>query len=35
MGSMALKATRADVDNAGGHQNNDGEAYYIELGFTF
>jgi len=35
MGSMALKATRADVDNAGGHESNDGEAYYIELGFTF
>jgi len=35
MGSMAIKATRADVENAGGHQNNDGEAYYIELGFTF
>jgi outer membrane protein OmpU len=35
MGSMAVKATRADVDNAGGHESNDGEAYYIELGFTF
>ena len=35
MGSMALKATRADVENAGGHQNRDGEAYYIELGFSF
>jgi outer membrane protein OmpU len=35
MGSMALKATRADVDNAHGNDDHDGEAYYIELGFTF
>ena len=35
MGSMALKATRADVDNAGGHQDEDGEAYVMELSFTF
>jgi outer membrane protein OmpU len=35
MGSMAVKATRADVDNAGGHQDRDGEAYVVELSFTF
>ena len=35
MGSMALKATRADVDNAGGHQDRDGEAYAVELSFAF
>jgi len=32
---MALKATRADVDNAGGNQDRDGEAYVMELSFTF
>jgi len=35
MGSMAVKATRADVDNAGGNQDRDGEAYVVELSFTF
>jgi len=35
MGSMAVSATRADVDNAGGHQDRDGEAYVVELSFTF
>jgi len=35
MGSMALKATRADVENAGGNQDRDGEAYVMELSFTF
>ena len=35
MGSMALKATRADVDNAGGNDNRDGEAYAVELSFAF
>ena len=35
MGSMALKATRADVDNAGGNEDRDGDAYYVELGFSF
>jgi len=35
MGSMALKATRADVDNAGGHSDRDGEAYAVELSFAF
>jgi len=35
MGSMAVKATRADVDNAHGNDDHDGEAYYIELGFSF
>jgi len=35
MGSMALKATRADVDNAQGHQDRDGEAYAVELSFAF
>ena len=35
MGSMAVKATRADVDNAGGHQDRDGEAYAVELSFAF
>ena len=35
MGSMAVKATRADVENAGGNQNRDGEAYAVELSFAF
>jgi outer membrane protein OmpU len=35
MGSMALSATRAEVDNAQGHQDRDGEAYVVELAFTF
>ena len=35
MGSMAIKATRADVDNAGGNADRDGEAYVMELSFTF
>ena len=35
MGSMALKATRADVDNAGGNSDRDGEAYAVELSFAF
>ena len=35
MGSMAVKATRADVDNAGGNADRDGEAYAVELSFAF
>jgi outer membrane protein OmpU len=35
MGSMALKATRANVDNAQGHQDRDGDAYAVELSFAF
>ena len=35
MGSMAVKATRADVDNAGGNSDRDGEAYAVELSFAF
>jgi outer membrane protein OmpU len=35
MGSMAVKATRADVDNAGGNADRDGEAYVVELSFAF
>jgi len=35
MGSMAVKATRADVSNAGGNADRDGEAYAIELSFAF
>ena len=35
MGSMALKATRADVSNAGGNQDRDGEGYAVELSFAF
>jgi outer membrane protein OmpU len=35
MGSMALKATRADVADAQGNQDRDGEAYAVELSFAF
>jgi outer membrane protein OmpU len=35
MGSMAVKATRADVDNAGGNADRDGDAYAVELSFAF
>jgi outer membrane protein OmpU len=35
MGSMALKATRATVDNAGGNDDRDGDAYAVELSFAF
>ena len=35
MGSMAVKATRADVANAQGNESRDGEGYVVELSFTF
>jgi len=35
MGSMAVKATRADVSNAQGNEARDGEAYAVELSFAF
>ena len=35
MGSMALKATRSDVSNAGGNEDRDGEGYAVELSFAF
>jgi outer membrane protein OmpU len=35
MGSMAIKGTRASVDNAGGNQDRDGDAYAVELSFAF
>jgi outer membrane protein OmpU len=35
MGSMAVKATRASVDNAGGNEARDGDAYAVELSFAF
>ena len=35
MGSMALAATRSDVDNEGGDKEHDGAGYEINLGFTF
>ena len=35
MGSMAIKATRASVDNAGGNEARDGDAYAVELSFAF
>ena len=35
MGSMAVKGTRASVDNAGGNSNRDGDAYAVELSFAF
>ena len=35
MGSMAVKATRASVDNAGGNADRDGDAYVVELSFAF
>jgi len=35
MGSMAVKATRASVDNAGGNEARDGDAYAVEVSFAF
>ena len=35
MGSMAVKATRSDVSNAGGNEVRDGEGYAVELSFAF
>ena len=35
MGSMALAATRSDVDNEGGDKEHDGAGYEINLAFTF
>jgi outer membrane protein OmpU len=35
MGSMAVKATRASVDNAEGNEARDGDAYAVELSFAF
>jgi outer membrane protein OmpU len=35
MGGMALKGTRASVDNAGGNSLRDGDAYAVELSFAF
>ena len=35
MGSMAIAATRADVDNQDGNSIQDGEGYEINVAFTF